>query len=149
MPQIETHRSEASLIRMDNSQVLGSFAAAEYLNGLPENERNSPEALKSAKEISKNRIKQVREQMNPVAMPASPEMDESGTPIAPQSKPISPEDIIRRRYILAVTRLATGKVDDPEYSDMELMDIAMVAGAGNIPMISIKNFEECIRNIGK
>jgi hypothetical protein len=146
-------------IRLDETQMAAAMMVAEKLNAMSPEERNKPEVMQQMAKEAKELIETIRKRRLDLGLSArgdirnwtAPEKD--GKPTGGLGldwrKAIPPtlEEIYKRRYLIAVNRVASGKVDDLSYSVEELADIADVMGAGQLIAVDMKTFVDSRKKV--
>jgi len=139
-------------VKLDEGQIAAAAMVAEKLNAMSEEERDKPETMQQMAKEAEELINEIRKRRLALGIPARGEVrswdapQKDGRPTGGLNfdwrKAIPPtiEELNRKRYLIAVNRVASGKVDDPQFSLMELADIADVMGAGNLVSCSMEDF---------
>jgi hypothetical protein len=151
----ETGRVE---VQLDEGQIAAAAMVAEKMNAMSPEERNKPETMQQMAKEAEELINEIRKRRLALGIPARGEVRSWDAPQANgkptgglnfdwrKAVPPTIEELNRKRYLIAVNRVASGKVDDPQYSLMELADIADVMNAGSLVSCSMEDF---IKSRGK
>jgi hypothetical protein len=144
-------------IQLDEGQIAAACMVAEKLNAMPPEERTKPETMQQMAKEAEELINEIRKRRLALGVPARGEIrswtapEKDGRPTGGLGinwralVPPTVEELMRKRYLIAVNRIAAGKVDDPQYSLDELADIADVMNAGSLVQVNMSDFVDSRR----
>jgi len=139
-------------VQLDEGQIAASCMVAEKLNAMSPEERKKPETMQRMVKEAKELIDEIRKRRLALGVPARGEIrnwtapQKDGIPVGSlgldwrKAIPPTVEELLKKRYLIAVNRIACNKIDDPSYSIDELADIADVLNAGQMITCSIQDF---------
>ena len=146
-------------VELDEGQVAAAAMVAEEMNKLPVEERSKPETMEKMAKKAEELINEIRKRRLALGLPARGEVrswdapQKNGVPTGGlgfnwrDAIPPTIAELMQRRYLIAVNRVASGKVDDPKYSLEELADIADVMNAGQLINVSMDDFVASRRKV--